>query len=127
MIFQNPDGSYTALVYNNAVHRRDENGAWQDIDNTMSENVVKNKQAYITSDERAIFSKKINLDDNEIYTLSENGYTIKLFFVDDELKNTTAKRSNHAEKYTPSSADSIETQYKKLKEIGTDTTIRVFR
>lgn len=121
--FLNPDGSYTALVYNNAVHRKDENGAWQDIDNTMSENVVKNKQAYITSDERAIFSKKINSDDNEIYTLSENGYTIKLFFVDDELKNTTAKLSNHAEKYTPSSTDNIDTQYKKLKEIGTDTTI----
>ncbi len=34
--FENPDGSYTAIMYNNAVHRKDSNGNWQDIDNRMS-------------------------------------------------------------------------------------------
>lgn len=121
--FLNPDGTYTAIMYNNAVHRKDSEGNWQDIDNTMTENNVKNKQAYITSDERAIFSKKINSTENEIYTLNENGYKMTVSFSSNALKNTTAKLSNHAKKYAPTSSDSIETQYKKLKEIDTNTTI----
>ena len=30
------DGSYYVAMYNNAVHYQDENGDWQDIDNTLS-------------------------------------------------------------------------------------------
>ena len=31
------DGSYYVAMYNNAVHYQDENGVWQDIDNTLFE------------------------------------------------------------------------------------------
>ena len=121
--FENPDGSYTAIMYNNAVHRKDSNGNWQDIDNRMSESETKNKQAYITSDGRIAFTKKIKQDDNEIYTLSENGYKITVSFANDNIKNSNAKLSNHASKYTPSGRDDLDTQYKKVKQIDNNTTL----
>ena len=121
--FQMPDGSYTAVVYTKPVHRRDSDGVWQDIDNRMSESTVKNKQAYVTSDGRTVFPKKITGDDPTVFELSENGYSIKVSFADDGIKNTTAKLSNHAAKYKPTGADDIETQYKKLKTIDNNTTV----
>ncbi len=121
--FLMPDGTYKAVTYDAPVHRMDENGVWQDIDNTMSESNVKNKQAFITSDERVVFSKKIDDTDNTVFELNENGCSIKLSFVEDEIKNTSAKLSNHAKKYEPQYTDDIETQYKKLKEIDNNTTV----
>lgn len=121
--FRMPDGSYTAVVYSNPVHRKDSNGVWQDIDNRMNESTVKNKQAYVTSDGRAAFSKKLNSDDPTVFELSENGYSIKVSFADSNIKNTTAKLSNHATKYVPTGNDDVETQYKKLKTIDNNTTI----
>ena len=121
--FKMPDGSYTAVVYSNPVHRKDSNGVWQDIDNRMNESTVKNKQAYVTADGRATFSKKINSDDPTVFELSENGYSIKVSFADSNIKNTTAKLSNHATKYVPTGNDDVETQYKKLKTIDNNTTI----
>lgn len=121
--FKMPDGSYTAVVYSNPVHRKDSYGAWQDIDNRMNESTVKNKQAYITSDGRTVFSKKINSKDSTIYRLSENGYSIKVSFNNSGIKNTTAKLSNHAAKYVSTIQDDIATQYKKLKSINNNTKI----
>lgn len=121
--YKMPDGSYTAIVYSNPVHRKDNNGVWQDIDNRMNETNVKNKQGYTTADGRAVFSKKINSEDPTIFELSENGYSIKVSFADVDLKNTTAKLSNHATRYVPNGKDDVETQYKKLKTIDNNTTI----
>lgn len=121
--FRMPDGSYTAVSYNKPVHRMDANGVWQDIDNSMTEAPVKNKQAFVTADGRTVFSKKINSNDPTVFELSENGYSIKVSFANADIKNATAKLSNHAKKYTPTNADDIETQYKKLKTIDNNTTV----
>ena len=99
--FLMPDGSYTAVVYSAPVHRKDENGNWQDIDNRMAEATVKNKQAYITADGRVVFSKKINAETPTVYTVNHNGYSITLAIDDTAVKNTTANLSNHAQKYVP--------------------------
>ena len=77
----------------------------------------------MTSDGRTVFSKKITGDDPTVFELSENGYSIKVSFADGNIKNTTAKLSNHAKKYKPTGADDIETQYKKLKTIDNNTTV----
>lgn len=121
--FKMPDGSYTAVVYSEPVHRIDSNGEWQDIDNRMKESTVKNKQAYITDDGRAVFSKKVDKTNSTIFELVDNGYSIKVSVVDDNIQNTTAKLSNHAKKYIPTSADDFEEQYKKLKTIDNNTTV----
>ena len=83
------------------VHRKDENGQWQDIDNRMNNKLINNKQAYITSDGRTIFSKKVDSTDSTIFELKENGYGIKVSFLNNDIKNTTVKLSNHSEKYVP--------------------------
>ncbi len=121
--FKNPDGSYTALVYTSPVHRKDSAGNWQDIDNRMDGDTVGDKQAYVTSDGRTVFSKKLSSDDSSIYTLSENGYSIKMSVSEEGLENTSAKLSNHASKYIPKAGGSLETQYKKVKEIDNTTTV----
>lgn len=37
-VFLMSDGQYMAALYNDSVHYQDENGEWQDIDNTLSDN-----------------------------------------------------------------------------------------
>ena len=121
--FRMPDGSYKAITYDSAVHRKDSNGVWQDIDNKLSEKTKNNNQAYVTDDERAVFSKKIKADSPTVFEINENGYGIKVSFANEGIKNSTAKLSNHAEKYIPSQKDSLKTQYKKLKTIDNSTTL----
>ncbi len=115
-----PDGSYEAVVYTDAVHRKDENGKWVDIDNRLYED---NKHGYITEDERIIFNKKVNKNNREIFSLSENGYKISFSTLDDDIKNVNAKLSNHTQKYTPDPNDTVTEQYKKIKEIDNATII----
>lgn len=118
-----PDGSVEAIIYSNPVHRKDESGKWQDIDNRLGENSSKTDQGYITSDERTIFAKKISADSPKIFEIHENGYEIKVLFNSKSLKCTNAKLSNHAKKYTPYSDDTFEEQYKRLREIDNTTSI----
>ena len=122
--FKMPDGTYKAVSYTAPVHRMDENGEWQDLENILSESTVKNKQAYVTSDGRTIFSKKISADDRSVFEINDGGYSMKVSFDNEEIKNSNAKLSNHAKKYQPTNTDDIETQYKKLKEIDTNTTVK---
>lgn len=75
--FALPDGTYTAITYANPVHRKDENGIWQDIDNTLSMKAVKNKERYATSDMRVSFSKAFS-EGEALFALTENGYTIQM-------------------------------------------------
>ena len=122
--FKMPDGTYKAVSYTAPVHRMDENGEWQDLENILSENTVKNKQAYVTSDGRTVFSKKISADDRTVFEINDGGYSMKVSFENEDIKNSNAKLSNHAKKYQPTNTDDIETQYKKLKEIDTNTTVK---
>ncbi|MBO5111334.1 MAG: RHS repeat-associated core domain-containing protein [Clostridia bacterium] len=52
--FRTEDGSFTAVQYGIPVHEKDENGKWQDIDNTISD--MGNE--YGTSNARVKFAKK---------------------------------------------------------------------
>ena len=53
--FRLADGSYSAYLYDMPVHILDENGKWQDINNTLEEQ----NQEYATPDARIKFAKKI--------------------------------------------------------------------
>lgn len=52
--FRLQDGSYYTAQYDDPIHRRDANGNWQDIDNSLSAN----GDEYTNSDARVKFSKK---------------------------------------------------------------------
>ena len=69
--FRMPDGSYVAAVYPTAVHRQDELGVWQDINNTLSAS----GSEYVSGDARVKFAKKIT-GNGALFTLHENNTKI---------------------------------------------------
>ena len=71
--FRLEDGTYMAVQYQTPVHYLDENGYWQNIDNTLSS--VDNE--YSTSSSRVKFAKKIN-GSEQLLTLQDNKYIIML-------------------------------------------------
>lgn len=75
--FDMGDGTYTAISYGTAVHRKDENGEWQDINNNLSLTTVQSKEIYATSDMRTSFAKQFT-PNAQLVTLTENGYSISM-------------------------------------------------
>lgn len=89
------NGMYQAVTYGTAVHRKDSNGVWQDIDNRLILNAKNNM--YSTSDGRTRLSATANSSD-PLISLSENGYTISMSPISNILNTTTmAEITNHEE------------------------------
>jgi len=101
--FRLADGTYEAVIYPQAVHRKDENGVWQDIDNDLELQNVDGNQKYTTEDQRVQFSKNFEFN-NQLFSLNENGYSVSM-----ALLNT--------DKFLPSSSPSLN-----LGEISTSST-----
>ena len=95
-----PDGSIEAVIYGNAVHRKNADGNWKDIDNNLSETYSKSPSAYATKDQRILFSKDFSGGEN-IITLNENGYGISMSLKQEQL---TAKAIDKAVSPTLSTA-----------------------
>ncbi len=115
-----PDGSYEAVVYGENVHVKDSNGKWQDIDNRLYDY---KSHTYLSEDGRIAFNKKLNKNNQSIFSISDNGYKVSFSINDATIKNVNAKLSNHAQKYIPNENDSIDIQYNKVKSIDNETTI----
>ncbi|MGM9642995.1 MAG: DNRLRE domain-containing protein, partial [Eubacteriales bacterium] len=86
--FRLEDGTYMAAQYDTAVHTLDENGKWQDIDNTLSAS----GSEYTTSNSRIKFAKKITGNES-IFTLHENNRKITLS-LDGAIKKTSGVATN---------------------------------
>ena len=71
--FRTEDGSFTAVQYNMPVHEKDENGEWQDIDNTLSES----GSEYATPNAKIKFTKKIPGNEG-IFTLHDGNRKITM-------------------------------------------------
>ena len=71
--FRTEDGSFTAVQYGIPVHEKDENGEWQDIDNTLSES----GSEYTTSNARVKFAKKTTGNET-LFTLHEGNRKITM-------------------------------------------------
>ena len=65
------DGTIQALVYDTAVHVQDENGVWQDMDNSLTEGNTTVDSA------RVKFAKKIS-GNGELFTLHEGNRKVTL-------------------------------------------------
>ena len=81
--FRLDDGSYIAAQYDKAVHYLDENGEWQDIDNTLAES----NSDITTNNARIKFAKKITGNET-IFTLHENNHKITMS-LNGAIKKTT--------------------------------------
>ena len=85
--FRLPDGTFEAIVYAEPVHRKDTNGVWQDIDNTLTFIAEKNIQRYATPDLRVTFTDYADAN-KDLFVLNENGYSISMRFANDlSIKN----------------------------------------
>ena len=91
--FRLPDGTYEAVVYSQPVHRKDKEGVWQDIDNTIELTSNAKVSKYATADLRVSFADRF-APDTDLFTLSENGYSISMKLLsngdilDDEMETT---------------------------------------
>ena len=94
--FDNGDGTYEAVSYGTAVHRKDVNGEWQDIDNTLTLREDRGEERYVSSDARISFAPVVS-GDGAIWSLSENGYSVSLSLFDANLRaGAGADVRNHA-------------------------------
>ncbi len=71
--FRTEDGSFTAVQYGIPVHEKDENGKWQDIDNTISD--MGNE--YGTSNARVKFAKQTTGNET-LFTLHDGNRKITM-------------------------------------------------
>ena len=94
--FDMGDGTYQAVAYTSAVHRKDADGQWQDIDNRLFVNdLTSSEKIYATLDGRTTVAASPS-DDKPLITLSENGYVISMTPVSDrEPPKASAQVSNH--------------------------------
>ncbi|MBQ3482990.1 MAG: hypothetical protein IJA78_02320, partial [Clostridia bacterium] len=86
--FQQVDGTRVAAVYDHAVHYLDENGVWQDIDNTLTQT----GSEYTTRNARVKFAKKITGNET-LMTLHEHNRKIT-WSLNDATKKTEAQVFN---------------------------------
>lgn len=69
--FRLADGSYVIARYNDNVHYLDENGKWEDIDNTISSSLV----GYTIPSSEVKFEKKIT-GNGKLYTINDADYKL---------------------------------------------------
>lgn len=86
--FRLEDGSYVAAQYDVPVHYLDENGEWQDIDNSLSDK----GNEYSTNNAKIKFAKKITGNEN-LFTLHDGNYKITMS-LNNAIKKTKGKITN---------------------------------
>ena len=86
--FRLEDGSYIAAQYDAPVHYLDENGEWQDIDNSLSD--MGNE--YSTNNAKIKFAKKITGNEN-LFTLHDGNYKITMS-LNHAVRKTKGKITN---------------------------------
>ena len=89
--FRLPDGTYVAAQYPSPVHVQDENGAWVDIDNALTEDGTDIQNA----NARIKFSKKIT-GNERLYTLKDGDYQLTLSLLG-AIKSTVGVAQNFSD------------------------------
>ena len=82
--FLMPDNTVQAIVYADAVHRKDADGNWQNISNDLALTEVKGVKFYTTADERVVFAESF-APNTQLWQLSENGYTVAMGLISNQL------------------------------------------
>ena len=77
--FRMDDGSYVAVQYDTPVHYMDENGQWQDIDNTLCLDGASAARAYTAVNGDGSVSFAASLRDEAVLTTSSGGHSVQLF------------------------------------------------
>lgn len=120
------DGTYQALTYPEAVHRKDANGTWQDIDNDLFLSTPISMY-YQTKDARVRVAKN-PATAQYLTRIAENGYEIKTSFLgisgnrlstsNMPLNQFTTASVQNAEKTRILATDSNEIKFEKLSVVN---------
>ncbi len=89
------NGMYQAVTYGTAIHRKDSNGEWQDIDNRLLLDSKNN--IYSTADGRTQAAVSTGTN-TPLISISENGYTISMTPVTTSRLSSSAEIVNHPTK-----------------------------
>lgn len=76
--FRMNDGSYIAVQYATPVHYEDENGQWQDIDNTLYFDSVNTAKVYSARNGQEYLSFAANLQGGDLFSTSFGDYSVHL-------------------------------------------------
>lgn len=76
--FSLPNGTYRAVAYDSAVHRLDENGKWQDIDNSLLAATEGGKEVLRTADGRVTVPAAFSAGES-VLSLWEDGIGIEMY------------------------------------------------
>jgi len=118
------DGSFQAVSYGSAVHRKDADGKWQDIDNTLALQNVKGTNRYSAPNSRVTFADAFSASSN-IMTLRESGYSVSFSLITNEkTNNALAKVSNHEARSSQLDLNDATTKLDSLKAIDNKTSIK---
>ena len=112
--FSLPNGTYRAVAYDSAVHRLDENGKWQDIDNSLTAATEKGKPVLKTSDGRITVPATFTASE-PVLSLWEDGIGIAMYFVSGR---TASVEANH---HLTASASAASVQNAPKRALGFDT------
>lgn len=118
--FQQEDGAYQAIAYTMAVHRKDAEGKWQDIDNRLFID-PENPSYYTTADERFTFAAESA--SNILYAINDGAYAINIGLLFGEADPSAAIIQNHPDRLKE--AQSLEGEEKLQALINVDTTTKV--
>ena len=99
------DGSYYVAMYNNAVHYQDENGDWQDIDNTLSESAAVDSDDVVgvaTSKGKHTVKFANNSNSSKLVAIKQDNYKISFNLVGANKSKaaTVTNPTEHAEEAT---------------------------
>ena len=90
--FRLSDGTYEAIVYAEPVHRKDKDGVWQEIDNTIELQNYRGLAKYETQDLRISFASSFRAN-SEIFTLNENGYSVSMSLLSNGIEDDVISAS----------------------------------
>ena len=134
--FSMPDGTYQAVSYSGAVHRKNADGSWRDIDNRLNAVTKNGFASYTTEDGRISFVQNTQSVDggSMLYTLTEGNYMIAMGIMgtsssgnimadDNAVLVSAGEVTNHAPKPELLVTDSAEEQLSKLRDIDNTTEI----
>lgn len=92
--YLNTDGTITVMTYDDAIHYKDDNGKWKDIDNTLVEKATKvsSKKAtnYLVPTDNPILDIKFNkqANSNDLFKINIGNHYLNLSI--SNVKNTNA-------------------------------------
>lgn len=114
--FALPDGTYQAVVYGEPIHEMDENGQWQEIDNSLYLGNARGTELYADEKGNTAFAKSFAFN-KSVFSISNGGYGISMSVAPNTLSTQTMATADTApEAQVTNAASRRSTTYSTVEE-----------